>query len=144
MQKQRELIKNEIKKNDSKFKLYSIKEKEKAVILLENYLKQNIVDSNEELAEKISKIKSIKDELIELKNKDDLTKINDLSEYITNLYNSAKDVSDFVKIDTDKSKFHIRYLKKGNILQFCRNIWYDFSKAAASFDLSFLSVYGNL
>ena len=117
LQKQRELIKNEIKKNDSKFKLYSIKEKEKAVILLENYLKQNIVDSNEELAEKISKIKSIKDELIELKNKDDLTKINDLSEYITNLYNSAKDVSDFVKIDTDKSKFHIRYLKKGNILQ---------------------------
>lgn len=117
LQKQRELIKNEIKKNDSKFKLYSIKEKEKAVILLENYLKQNIVDSNEELAEKISKIKSIKDELIELKNKDDLTKINDLSEHITNLYNSAKDVSDFVKIDTDKSKFHIRYLKKGNILQ---------------------------
>ncbi len=117
LQKQRELLKNEIKKNDSKFKLYSIKEKEKAVILLENYLKQNIVDSNEELAEKFAKIKSIKDELFELKNKDDLTKINDLSEHITNLYNSAKDVSDFVKIDTDKSKFRIRYLKKGNILQ---------------------------
>lgn len=117
LQKQRELIKNEIKKNDSKFKLYSLQEKEKAVILLENYLKQNIVDSNEELAEKLSKIKSIKEELFELKNKDDLTKINNLSKYITNLYNSAKDVSDFVKIDTDKSKFQIRYLKKGNILQ---------------------------
>ncbi len=117
LQKQRELIKNEIKKNDSKFKLYSIKEKEKAVILLENYLKQNIVDSNEELAEKLLKIKSIKEELLELKNKDDLTKINSLSTHITSLYNSAKDVSDFVKIDTDKSKFQIKYLKKGNILQ---------------------------
>ncbi|MFQ8626056.1 MAG: hypothetical protein ACLSA2_06110 [Candidatus Gastranaerophilaceae bacterium] len=117
LQKQRELIKNEIKKNDAKFKLYSIQEKEKAVILLENYLKQNVVDSNEELAEKLSKIKTIKEELLELKNKDDLTKINNLSNYITNLYSLAKDVSDFVKIDTDKSKFKIRYLKKGNILQ---------------------------
>lgn len=117
LQKQRELIKNEIKKNDAKFKLYSIQEKEKAVILLENYLKQNVVDSNEELAEKLSKIKSIKEELLELKNKDDLTKIDNLSKHITSLYNSAKDVSDFVKIDTDKAKFQIRYLKKGNILQ---------------------------
>lgn len=117
LQKQRELIKNEIKKNDSKFKLYSIKEKEKAVILLENYLKQNVVDSNEELKAKILKIKTLKEELLELKNKDDLTKINNLSKHITNLYNSAKDISDFVKIDTNKSKFQIRYLKKGNILQ---------------------------
>lgn len=117
LQKQRELIKNEIKKNNARFKLYSVQEKEKAVILLENYLKQNVVNSNEELAEKLSRIKTIKEELLLLKNKDDLTKINNLSIYITSLYSLAKDVSDFVKIDTDKSKFKIKYLKKGNILQ---------------------------
>lgn len=115
--KQRELLKIEIKKNDAKFKLYSVKEKEKAIILLENYLAQNIVNSNTELEEKQKLVKNIKEELKELKNKDDQNKINELSKYITNLYNSAKDVSDFVKIDTDKLNFLIRYLKKGNILQ---------------------------
>ena len=34
--------------------------------------------------------------------------------------------------------------KNGKIFQFCRKIWYDFSVITASFDLSFLSVYGNL
>ena len=40
-----------------------------------------------------------------------------MSKNITNLYNSAKDVSDFVKIDTEKASFQIMYIKKGNILQ---------------------------
>lgn len=117
LKKQRELIKFEIKKQDSKFKRYSIKEKEKAVILLENYLKQNIVDSNNTLTEKLKQVKSIKEEILQLKNKDDLSKINNLSKNITNLYNSARDVSDFVKIDTEKASFQIMYIKKGNILQ---------------------------
>lgn len=117
LKKQRELIKFEIKKQDSKFMRYSIKEKEKSVILLENYLKQNVIDSNEELTEKLKQIKSLKEELLYLKNKDDLSKINNLSKFITDLYNSAKDVSDFVKIDTEKANFQIMYIKKGNILQ---------------------------
>lgn len=34
--------------------------------------------------------------------------------------------------------------KKGKFFLFCRKIWHDFSGVAASFDLCFLSVYGNL
>ena len=117
LKKQKELIKSEIKKHNSNFKLYTMKEKEKAVILLENFLKENILDSNDELTEKVQEVKRIKEKLLELKNNDNKNIINNLSEYITNLYYSAKDVSDFVKIDTDRFDFQIRYIKKGNILQ---------------------------
>lgn len=117
LKKQRELLKEEIKKNNAKFKRFSLKEKEKAIILLEDYLSKNLLYSEEEFQAKLQRAKAIRDELKDLKNQDNQSKINELSKYITNLYNSAKEVSSFVKIDTDKNEFRIQYIKKGNILQ---------------------------
>lgn len=117
LKKQRELLKEEIKRNNAKFKRFSLKEKEKAIILLEDYLSKNLLYSEEEFQAKLQRAKAIRDELKDLKNQDNQSKINELSKYITDLYNSAKDVSSFVKIDTDKNEFRIQYIKKGNILQ---------------------------
>ncbi|SDQ27044.1 hypothetical protein [Virgibacillus salinus] len=117
LRKQRDLIKTEIRRNDSRFRLFTMEEKEKAITVIEEYLSSDISSSEEELQEKRKRIKTIREELKILQNSDDHKKIKDLSNYISELYKSASNISSVVKDDTNKEGFHIQYYKKGNILQ---------------------------
>ena len=53
----------------------------------------------------------------DLQNKDDNTKINSFSEYMTNLYKVAAEVSEIVSTDVSEKGFKIEYIKRGNVLQ---------------------------
>lgn len=117
LKKQRNILKTEIQKFDRDYELYSFAEKEKAFVLLDNYLKIEQVDCKEELKKKIETIKKYKAKLKELQNEDDKSKIQHLSKYITKLYYEAKETSSFIKEDTSKDGFKIQYIKRGNILQ---------------------------
>ncbi|WP_223635288.1 hypothetical protein [Planococcus sp. 4-30] len=114
---QRELLKNDIKDNDNRFKIFTIEEKVKAITLIEEYLSANIKSSGPELVEKKKSIKEIKSELKALQNADDPKKIKDLSKYITILYTSAEGISNVVKEDSKQNGFKISYSKKGNVMQ---------------------------
>src|SRR5690606_13905720 len=117
LKKQRELLKTEIRRNDSRFRFFTLEEKEKAIVLIENYLTSDIRSVESELNEKRKRIREIREELKVLQNSDDTRKINELSQYITNLYLSAKDISSVVEDDIKQDGFKIQYLKRGNILQ---------------------------
>ncbi|WP_223264248.1 hypothetical protein [Paenibacillus sp. IHB B 3084] len=117
LKKQREILKAKIKSNDARFKLFTLEEKSKAIVLIEDCLSTSIQSPAEELKTKRKKIKEIKDELKILQNSDNSQKIKELSQYITKLYESAKDISSVVNDDLERDGFKIQYLKKGNILQ---------------------------
>lgn len=117
LKKQRDILKSEIKRNDSRFRCYSIEEITRSIVLIEDYLSTDVRSCDDELKEKRKRIKEIKDELKALQNSDDIQKIKDLSEYITMLYQSAKEISSVVDEDIKHDGFKIQYLKKGNILQ---------------------------
>jgi hypothetical protein len=117
LKKQRSLLKNEIRRNDSRFKCFTLEEKAKAIVLIEEYLSADIQSCDEELKEKRKRIKEIRDALKILQNADDTEKIGELSDYITNLYQSAQQISSVVDDDIKQEGFRIQYLKKGNILQ---------------------------
>lgn len=117
LKNQRNLLKTEIRRNDSKFKCYTLEEKTKAIVLIENYLATDIRSVEEELKEVRKRIKEIKEEIKVLQNSDDSKKTKELSDYITGLYLSAKDISSVVDDDIKEEGFKIQYLKKGNILQ---------------------------
>lgn len=117
LKKQRTVLKEEIQKYDSDYELYSFEEKEKAFVLLENYLTIEQVDCSEDLKNKYEEIKQCRTKIQELQNDDDNNKIQALSKYITDLYYTAKDISSFVKEDSSRDGFKIQYIKRGNILQ---------------------------
>lgn len=117
LKKQKNAIKMEIKRNDSRFKCYTMEEKAKAIALIEEYLSIDISDHSEEMNEIKRKIRQIKEELKVLQNSDDVTKIKNISQFITMLYMSASDISSVVNDDVSQDGFHIKYLKRGNILQ---------------------------
>lgn len=117
MKKQRESLKKEIISNDYRFKRFSIDEKTRAISIVEDYLSEDIQYNDDELKEKKDRIKKIKEQIRILQNSDDVEKINNISNNITELYTSAYEVSELVKHDVDIEGFKIQYLKKGNILQ---------------------------
>ncbi|SDL24859.1 hypothetical protein [Natronincola ferrireducens] len=117
LRKQRDDLKTEIKRNDARFKCYSIDEKTKAIALIEDYLSVNISFNDNELKEKRKRIKEIRKELRVLQNSDDSSKREKLSQYITKLYQSAQGISSVVDDDINQEGFKIKYFKKGNILQ---------------------------
>lgn len=117
LKKQRIILKEEIQKYDGDYELYSFEEKEKAFILLDNYLKIEQIDCSEDLKKKYDEVKKYKSKIQELQNDDDKTKINNLSKYITNLYYTPKSISSFIKEDAERDGFKIQYIKRGNILQ---------------------------
>lgn len=117
LRKQRNALKTEIKRNDSRFKCFTMEEKAKAIALIEEYLSVDISDHSEELKEIKRKIQEVKEEIRVLQNSDDITKIRKLSEFITMLYKSAGGISSVVDDDISQDGFNIRYLKRGNILQ---------------------------
>lgn len=117
LKKQRKLLKEEIEKYTENYEIYNIEQKQKAFILLETYLSENCNDYSEELQKKRELIKKYKARIRELQNEDDLKKIEEISNYITKLYFSATKTSSFVKEDSLKNGFKIKYIKRGNILQ---------------------------
>lgn len=117
LKKQRENIKKEIINNDSKFKCYSLEEKKKAIAVIEDYLEYEVTNNTESIKEIKKKIREIKEEIKALQNSDDINKINNISNIVTNLYTSASGISDIISVDTQKKGFEIKYIKKGNILQ---------------------------
>ena len=118
LEKQLDGIKIELKKNNSRFEMYSLAEKEKAVAVVEEYLDSDIAFIDEEEMDKIRKeILQLKKEIRTLQNSDDMAAIDDFSRYITTLYLSLKDIANFVEEDSQKIGFQIKYVKKGNVLQ---------------------------
>src|SRR5690625_3399719 len=117
MKKEREKIRTEIRRNDARFKIYNLEEKSKTIALIKEYLSLEIVSNDEIITEKKKRIKEIREELKALRNSDDSKKIDELSNFITELYYSAKDISSVVSDDIQQNGFEIKYLKKGNILQ---------------------------
>ena len=117
LKKQREQVALEMKKQNSKFKCYSLEEKSKAVALIQAYLQEMGKDVSVELNECKKELKQLKYELRELQNRDDLKKIQNYSKLVTYLYESGKNDSEIIKTDFEREGFKIEYLKRGNILQ---------------------------
>lgn len=117
LKSQREKIKTEIRRNDSRFKVYNLEDKSKAIALIKEYLSIEIVSNDNKIKKKTSEIKKLREELKALQNSDDNRRIDEMSSFTTKLYYSAKDISSVVSDDIQQKGFEIRYLKKGNILQ---------------------------
>jgi len=117
LKKQKEKLKIEIRRNDSRFKIYTLEDKSKSIALIEDYLSTDVHSLDEEIKAKKKRIREIREELKALQASDDSKKIREISEYITNLYYSAKEISSVVEDDMNQDGFKIQYLKRGNILQ---------------------------
>jgi hypothetical protein len=118
LKKQRDTVKNEIHKNNSRFKCYSLDDKAKAIAIIEDCLSLDISFDSEELRNKLQLITQIKSKINLLQNSNDEEKIKKLSASITDLYKSAINVSRVVSTDfMENESFKIKYFKKGNLLQ---------------------------
>lgn len=117
LKKQKETLRTEILRNDSRFKIYTLEDKSKSIALIEDYLSADVHFLEEEIKAKKKRIREIREELKALQASDDSKKIREISEYITNLYYSAKEISSVVEDDLNQEGFKIQYLKRGNILQ---------------------------
>ena len=117
LRKQREELRTAIQRNDSRFQMYTLDDKSKSIAMIEDYLMTEVRFLDEELKEKRRRIKEIREELKVLQATDDTKKIKTISEFITNLYYSAKDISSVVEDDMNQEGFKIQYIKRGNILQ---------------------------
>lgn len=117
LKKQKETLRTEIRRNDSRFKIYTLEEKSKSIALIEDYLSTDVHSSDEEIKVKKKRIREIRAELKALQTSDDSKKIREISEDITSLYYSAKEISSVVEDDMNQEGFKIQYIKRGNILQ---------------------------
>jgi len=117
LNKQKEKLRTEIRRNDSRFKMYTLEDKSKSIALIEDYLSTDVYSLDEEIKEKKKRIREIREELKALQASGDSKKIREISEYITNLYYSAKKISSVVEDDINQEGFKIQYFKRGNILQ---------------------------
>lgn len=117
LKRQKEQVAAEMKKQNSKFKCYSLEEKAKAIALIQAYLQEGLKDVSGELTECKQKLKHLKNELQELQNADNSEKIKRFSELVTKLYKNGKDDSEIIRTDISREGFRIAYLKRGNILQ---------------------------
>lgn len=117
LRKQRDEIRTALRRNDARFQMYTLEDKSKSIAMIEDYLMTEVHFIDDEIKEKRRKIKEIRDELKLLQALDDTKKIGMISEYITNLYYSAKDISSVVEDDMKQEGFKIQYIKRGNILQ---------------------------
>lgn len=117
LKRQRIALKTAIKRNDSRFRCYTMEEKAKSIALIEEYLSADICDCSGDLKEIKKRIREIKEELKALQNSDNIAKIRELSQFITSLYKSASGISSVVDDDILQDGFKIQYFKRGNILQ---------------------------
>lgn len=117
LRKQSEELRTAIRRNDSRFQMYTLDDKSKSIAMIEDYLMTEVRFLDEELKEKRRRIKEIREELKVLQATDDTKKIKTISEFITNLYYSARYISSVVEDDMNQEGFKIQYIKRGNILQ---------------------------
>lgn len=117
LKKQRTMLKKEIESLNSKFKLYELADKKKAMAILDECLSIDAVSHDEEIKDLKREINSLKEDIKRLQNSDDAEKIDEMSEFINDLYEYASNVSSVVQKDTQRDGFKIKYIKKGNILQ---------------------------
>lgn len=117
LKKQKELVKNEMINIDNKYICFTANEKTKYVSFIEELLSIDLSIDIDELELKRKRISELREQIRALQNTDDVTKINALSEYITELYTSTKELSDVVNSDVLRDGFSIQYYKKGNMLQ---------------------------
>lgn len=117
LRKQRDELRTALRRNDARFQMYTLEDKSKSIAMIEDYLVTEVHFIDDEIKEKRRKIKELRDELKVLQALDDTKKIGMISEYITNLYYSAKDISSVVEDDMKQEGFKIQYIKRGNILQ---------------------------
>jgi len=117
LRKQREELKTSIRRNDSRFQMYSLEDKSKSIVMVEDYLTAEVRSLDEELAKKRKRIRELREELKILQATDDTKKITTISEFITSLYYSARDISSVVEDDMKQEGFKIQYFKRGNLLQ---------------------------
>ena len=116
LDKQKSKIISRINDNTSRFKRYSLEDKEKALIFIESDLQEYQSSSDEDINKIKKQISEIKKEIRNLQNQDDTKKIKKVSKYITSLYSQGKNVSSFIKDDLKQNEFEITYIKKGNTL----------------------------
>lgn len=117
LRKQRDELRTALRRNDARFQMYTLEDKSKSIAMIEDYLVTEVHFIDDEIKEKRRKIRELRDELKVLQALDDTKKIGMISEYITNLYYSAKDISSVVEDDMKQEGFKIQYIKRGNILQ---------------------------
>ena len=114
--KQKSKIVSRIKDNTSRFKRYSLEDKEKAFVFIESDLQEYQLSSDDDINKIKRQISELKKEIRNLQNQDDTKKIKKVSNYITSLYSQGKNVSSFIKDDLKQNEFEITYIKKGNTL----------------------------
>ena len=117
LEKQSIELKRIINRKESGLRSFSLEDKVKAIILLEEYLQQDFIFNNSKLEQLKTKIRELRKELNELQNEDDKKKISNLSKNITDIYISSSLVSKFVLEDVERDNFFIEFIKNGCILQ---------------------------
>ena len=120
LKEQQKNVLSEMQKSEAQLTRFSLDDKEKAVVIIEDALDSfSVNDIDENLAELKKQVRALKKELNDLQKSDDIEKINSISSQITDLYKSAKDKSDFVMQDINDTNdtFHIKYIKNHNSLQ---------------------------
>lgn len=115
LKQQKKQIELEITKRNGELDIYSFSEVGNALVLLKNYLEKTTTETEDEKHLR-KKLNEKKNKLKLLQNANDENKIKNLSDIITELYLSAANVSTFVEED-NKTNVHIKYFKKGNIIQ---------------------------
>ncbi|EAG0499415.1 hypothetical protein A6X92_03245 [Listeria monocytogenes] len=118
LKEQKNDVNDEIQRQSSKFKMYSFNEKTEKIVILKDLLgqKNNEIDL-EDLEKKKRRIKDIRYELKKLQNSEDKEKLNKISNLMTTLYKSSKEISTISKTDFNNEGFHLEYIKKGNSIQ---------------------------
>lgn len=120
LKRQKEDVRKEILKAGFQVAQLGYDEKMKALAIAEDGITSFSGDvSSDDIKELRDKIQKYRDELKRLQRLDDVKKIEEISQKITALYNSAQDKADFIKDDYRETndKFHINYIKSRNALQ---------------------------
>ena len=117
LEKQSIELKRIINRKESGLRSFSLEDKVKAIVLLEEYLQQDFIVNNSKLEQLKTRIRELRKELNELQNEDDKKKISNLSKNITDIYISSSLVSKFVLEDVERDNFFIEFIKNGCILQ---------------------------
>lgn len=117
LKRQQGFVKQDIEKLNSMFELYSIEDKQKAMLVIDQNLTTDLTSVLTSLANLKKKRNNLKEQLLKYQNEDDIKKMNLLSNSITDFYFSAEKDSKLVETDSKLNGFMIEYIKKGNILQ---------------------------
>ena len=118
LKKQKMDVKNELIRQTNKFKLYSLDEKTEKIVVVKDLLTFNIdIEDLKKLDKTKNRIRELKAELRVLKNSEDTSKIDYVSELMTEFYLSIKEVSSISKVDSNIFGFNLQYYKKGNSIQ---------------------------